>query len=191
LAGHETTATALTYECICLARYPDIQEKIYQEIQNTIGDNVPTIDDLSKLSYLDCFINETMRLHPAAPFLPTRVATKDFKYNNHVIPKDTIVGIHIAAVQKNPEFWPNPEKFDPDRFLPENRKGRHHYAFLPFSSGPRQCIGNVFSLIEQRLFLTRLIQKFRVLPPKNSPLHNDSLRFGFGEPVPICLEQRL
>jgi len=190
LAGHETTSSALTSECICLAKYPDIQEKIYQEIQNTIGNGTPSLDDLSKLSYLDNFIHEVMRLHPPVSFLPTRKASRDVQYNDQVIPKDTFVGLFISSIHKHPDFWPNPENFDPDRFLPENKKGRHHYAYLPFSLGPRQCIGNIFSLIEQRLFLTRLLQKFRVLPPKNSPLHSQPLRFGTEESVFINLELR-
>jgi len=192
LAGHETTASALSWACVCLARYQDIQEKLYREIETTIGTSPPTFEDLSKLSYLDCFISEVLRLYPPATFIPTREASADVKVGDQFIPKGSIVGIFIEAIHKHPDFWPEPEKFDPDRFLPENKKGRHHYAYLPFSLGPRQCIGNNFSLFEQRLFLTRLLQKFRVLPPKNSPLlaKDTPLSFAIG-PIPIRLEPRV
>jgi len=190
LAGHETTSTALTSACLCLAKYPDIQEKVYQEIQQTVGNEIPTLEDLSKLKYMECFISEVLRVHPPVPFLPTRVASRDVKVKDQMVPKGTTVGLFISMVHKHPDFWPNPEKFDPDRFLPENKKGRHHYAYVPFSLGPRQCIGNHFSLIEQHLFLTCLLQKFRVLPPKNSPLHDTPIRFGSTEPIQIHLEHR-
>jgi len=198
LAGHETTATALTWACICLGAYPEIQEKIYREIVEKLGkDKVPTFDDLSKLEYLECFINENLRLNPPVGLLPTRRATEDIRYKedsiNQVIPKDAIIGIFFRAIHTHPDHWENPEKFDPDRFLPDNRKGRHHFAFMPFSLGPRQCIGNNFSLVEQRLFLTRLLQKFEVKlakhskpHPVNEPIPPDSKEYR----VPIQLQVR-
>jgi cytochrome P450 len=197
IAGHETTATALSYAFICLSNYPTIQERIYQEVVKIVGpDTVPTLEDLDKLEYMDCFINEILRLHTPIKVLTTRVAIEDVPYNNQLIPKGSLVGIGIDAIHRNPKYWPDPEKFDPDRFLPENKKGRNHFAFLPFSLGPRQCIGNNFSLIEQRLFLVCLLQNFRVLPPHHSPPYDlkelrDPITIGFNKPVHIFLERRM
>jgi len=170
-----------------------MQDKIYREIVDKIGkDTVPTLDDLSKLEYMDCFINEYLRLHPPVSVLPTRQATEDIWYKDQLIPKDSIVGILFNAIQTHPDYWENPEKFDPERFSPENRKGRHHFAFMPFSLGPRQCIGNNFSLVEQRLFLTRLLQKFEVKLPKNSKPHdvNEPIPFNQDYPIFVHLQVR-
>jgi len=169
LAGHDTTSSALTWALNCLREYPDIQEKVYNEIQSVIGDKIPTHEDLDKLVYLDCFIQEVLRLHPPVSSLASRVATEDLKYKDKVIPKGTRVGIFFHIVQTNPEFWEDPLKFDPDRFKPENKKGRNHFMHLPFSAGLRQCIGTQFSLVEQRLFLTRLVQKYKVVDPVSTP----------------------
>jgi len=170
LAGHDTTSSALTGALNCLRAYPDIQEKVYNEILSVIGpDKIPTYEDLDKLVYLDCFIQEVLRLHAPVPSLTSRIATEDLKYKDKVIPKGTRIGIFFHVIQTNPEFWEDPTKFDPDRFKPENKKGRNHFMYLPFSAGLRQCIGTQFSLVEQRLYLTRLIQKYKIVDPVNSP----------------------
>uniref|UniRef100_A0A6B2LLR2 Cytochrome P450 n=1 Tax=Arcella intermedia TaxID=1963864 RepID=A0A6B2LLR2_9EUKA len=101
--------------------------------------------------------------------MTTRIASKDIPYKDQMIPKGTLVGIAVDAIHNHPDYWEHPERFDPTRFAPEMKKGRHKFAYLPFSLGQRQCIGNTFSEIEQRLFLVRLVQKFKVLPPKLLP----------------------
>jgi len=166
LAGHETTSTALVWACNCLREYPDIQEKLFREIESKLGlEKVPTEEDLSQLTYLDCFINEVLRLHPPVTVLGTREAVEDVPYKDQIIPKGARVGILFQALHTNPEYWEDPDRFDPDRFLPEKKKGRNHFIHIPFSSGLRQCIGTSFSLVEQRLFLSRLLQKYRVIDP--------------------------
>jgi cytochrome P450 len=193
IAGHETTASALIWGLNCLRLYPDIQEKLYEEIKNFIGeDRVPTEEELEKLVYLNTFINEVLRLHSPIPALNSREATEDVKYKEMIIPKGARVGIHFHSLHTNPEYWDDPEKFDPDRFLPENRKGRNHYLHIPFSAGLRQCIGNNFSLIEQRLFLTRLLQKYRIVDPINQkPFPADKfLRFGVRNDIFVRVVKR-
>jgi len=169
LAGHDTTAIALAWALNCLREYPDIQEKVYQEIHTTIGpDKIPSFEDLEKLVYLDLFIREVLRLHPPISNLLTRYAKEDLKYKDKIIPKGTRLGVFFPILQTNPDYWEDPLKFDPDRFLPENKKGRNHFIYLPFSAGPRECIGTQFSLVEQILFLARFIQKFKVVDPVNT-----------------------
>jgi len=193
LAGHDTTSTALTWALNCLRAYPDIQEKVYNEIQSVIGlDKIPTYEDLDKLTYLDCFIQEVLRLHPPVGSLASRVATEELKYKDKVIPKGTRIGIFFHIIQTNPEYWEDPLKFDPERFKPENKKGRNHFMYLPFSAGLRQCIGTQFSLVEQRLFLTRLVQKYKVVDPVNiAPFPmNDFVAFGKYNNVSVRFEPR-
>jgi len=169
VAGHETTAKALTGQINCLLHYQDIQEKLYQEIITTIGTKSPSLEDLNHLNYLDNFISECLRLYSPVTLIPTRHTTEDTQYKNMVIPKGTIMGISIRGIHDHPDYWPNPKVFDPDRFTHEQKKGRAKFAYMPFSLGLRQCIGNQFSLIEQKLFLVRLLQKYKVIPPKTLP----------------------
>jgi cytochrome P450 len=194
LAGHETTAVAFAWELNCLRNYPDIQEKLYEEIIRVIGeDTIPKEEDLVKLQYMDCFIDEVFRLHSPVGALATREASEDVKYKDMIIPKGTRVGINFYLLHRNPEHWDEPSKFDPERFRLENRKGRNHYLHVPFSIGPRQCIGNTFSLIEQKLFLTRFLQKYRVVEPKeNKPLSVDKDLNDGGKPnkVYVRIEKR-
>jgi len=168
LAGHETTAKALVSACICLATYQEIQEKIYLEIVDKIGkDTMPTYEQANLLTQLDNFIHELLRIHSPVTVLPNRIILEDIQYENYILPKGTTFGFHFDAIHKNPQYWPEPEVFDPDRFTPENRKGRDTFSYLPFGQGPRMCIGNNFSLTEQRLYIVRLLQNFKVLPPQH------------------------
>jgi cytochrome P450 len=193
VAGHETTTSALTYACNCLRAYPDIQEKLFREIESKIGlDKIPTEEDLNQLTYLDCFINEVSRLHPAVTALGTREATEDIQYKDQIIPKGAALGICFQAVHTNPEYWEDPQTFNPDRFLPENKKGRNRFLHIPFSAGPRQCIGTNFSLVEQRLFLTRLLQQYRIVDPVKKAIFpkTKNLIFGAKNELYIRLEKR-
>jgi len=168
IAGHETTATALSWGLYELALYPEIQEEISQEIISIFGrDRVPAMEDVDKSVKLNCFMNEVLRLHPPITLIPTRVATCDIQYKNYCIPKGTPIAINFMALHRHPAHWENPDKFDPKRFLPENSKSRHLFAYMPFSSGKRQCTGMHFSLTEQRLFYVLFLSKFRVGQPRD------------------------
>jgi len=193
LAGHETTARALVSELQYLRLYPDIQEKVYEEIHRVIGaDREPKESDLEKLVYLDTFINEVLRIRSPATIIRGRMATKDVAYKNMIIPKGSIVSLYFHINHTNPDIWEDPLKFDPERFNAENKKGRHHFMYVPFGAGLRQCIGNNFSLIEQRIFLIRLLQKYRVVNPKEmKPLPEDSMMvLGMGNKSCVRFENR-
>jgi len=195
IAGHETTTSALAMELNYLRIYPDIQQKIYEEIQQVVGNRTPTEEDLDKLVYLDTFINEVLRIRTPAPVLISRIATEDVKYKDMIIPKGTIVGIHYQMIQSNPLYWDEPEKFNPDRFSPENSKGRNRFLHIPFSAGPRQCIGNNFTLIEKRLFITRVLKKYRVVDPVDNETFPEDRYFAFLMPskniCPVRFEKRI
>eukprot|EP01124_Arcella_intermedia_P007670 TRINITY_DN14735_c0_g1_i1.p1 TRINITY_DN14735_c0_g1~~TRINITY_DN14735_c0_g1_i1.p1 ORF type:complete len:482 (+),score=95.71 TRINITY_DN14735_c0_g1_i1:41-1486(+) len=169
VAGHETTAMSLSWAVVELAARQDIQEKLYQVVM----DHYPTEPTFQSIldppAYLDGFIKENLRVHPPLPILPSRKASKDLHLAGQFVPSGTLIGLDIHGIHHNPNHWTNPEQFDPDRFLPERRKGQHKFAYLPFSMGPRQCLGKEFSEIEQCLLLVRLLREFKILPPQNHP----------------------
>jgi len=166
LAGHDTTSSALSWLVYELSRNQDIQERLYQQIISVAGERDPTYEEVHKMPYLDMVISESMRMHPPVTLIISRKATEEIHYNGVTIPKDHIVGFDINHIHHSPDIWENPESFDPERFSAERKKGMHRFAYLPFSLGPRQCIGNTFSLIEQHIFTIKLLQTFKVLPPQ-------------------------
>jgi len=168
IAGHETTATTLLWIIYELSQNQHVQEKLFQEIQNKIGNRNPDFDEIH-LEYLECVLSENLRLHSPLGIFPARVAITDLEYNGNIIPKGALLSVNVYSLHRNPEIWPDPDKFDPDRFSNENKKNRHRFAYIPFSAGTRQCIGMNFSLIEQRVFLIRLLQRFKILPSKVGP----------------------
>jgi len=181
-AGHETTASALSWAFNYLRIYPEIQQKIYEEINQVVGDRIPIEEDLEKCVYMDSFIQEVLRLRSPVSISSSRIATEDVKYKDMIIPKGSTVGIHFQMLHTNPIYWDEPEKFNPDRFSPANRKGRNHFLHIPFSAGTRQCIGNIFSLMEQKLFILRALQKYRVVNPINKAPFPEDNYFAFGKP---------
>jgi len=147
-----------------------------------VGDRTPTELDFEKLVYLDKFINEVLRLRSPASLVISRKANEDIKYKDITIPKGTLVGIYYQMIHSNPLYWDEPEKFNPDRFSRENRKGRNPFVYIPFSAGPRECIGTNFSLSEQRLFITRMLQRYRVVDPVDHQPFPEKNYFAFGLP---------
>ena len=132
------------------------QEEVRKEINDLLGTKTePSYNDLQELPYTERVIKEALRLYPSVPFI-ARLSSEDFvTHTGYSVPKDTIVNIHIYDLHRNPTLYPDPLKFDPDRFLPENCLDRHPFAYLPFSAGPRNCIGK----IHYRCFLLFQVQK--------------------------------
>lgn len=129
-----------------LANNPDCQEQIYDEINSVFSDpnEEPTIQKLNELRFLDRCIKESLRLYPSVAFI-SRSSEEDFVSSQNVtIPKGSVICIHIYDLHRNPDIYPEPEKFIPDRFLPENVQNRHPFAYIPFSAGPRNCIGKIW-----------------------------------------------
>ncbi|XP_067048364.1 cytochrome P450 4V2-like isoform X2 [Acropora muricata] len=159
--GHDTTAAAITWALYLLARHPEIQRKADEEVDNFFAHHPETLTvaDLKEFRYLDCIIKEAQRLFPSVPVLG-RTVTEDYNFNGYTAPKGTTVVAAIVALHRNPEVWPAPLQFDPDRFLPENSQGRHPFAFIPFSAGPRNCIGQRFALLEVKIVLSYILRNF-------------------------------
>lgn len=146
-----------------LAIHPDTQEKAYNEIVDVCGLDATYFDTnlISKLSYLDCIIKETMRLFPIASVL-ARVTTADVKLTTHTIPKGTNLVMIIDKTHRNPTFWgTSANQFDPERFFIENSINRHSYSFLPFSNGPKNCIGYKYAMISMKIQLCFLLMHFK------------------------------
>ncbi|XP_041971595.1 cytochrome P450 4C1-like isoform X2 [Aricia agestis] len=163
--GHDTTAAGLTYAILLLANHSDIQNKIVEELHGIFGndDRDATMDDLAAMKYLELCLKESMRLYPPVPFIMRQI-TQPCKLSNFEIPKNTLCSIHIYDLHRNEIMFPDPHKFNPERFLPENSVGRHNYAYIPFSAGPRNCIGQKFAMMEMKSSVSSILRNFELLP---------------------------
>ncbi|GFY77061.1 cytochrome P450 3A31 [Trichonephila inaurata madagascariensis] len=166
IAGYDTTGSTLAFATYMLALNQDVQEKAYQEIVEVLQDTNGelTYEAVQNMKYLDNIISETLRLFPPGIILE-RLAVADYKLGDTgiTIPKGMIVTIPAYAMQRDPENFPNPEKFDPNRFTPEERAKRDLYAYLPFGAGPRNCVGMRFALMEVKICLAYVIANFKII----------------------------
>ncbi|XP_039269454.2 cytochrome P450 4V2-like isoform X1 [Styela clava] len=162
--GHDTTAAGLSWSIQMIGSYPDVQKKIQAELDDVLGHspcrNI-TMEDLKKLQYLEMVTKECMRLFPPVPVIG-RVTSKECVMDGHTLPAGTNCILYTQAVNKNPNHWPDSESFDPERFNAENSVGRHPYAYLPFSAGPRNCIGQKFAMMEEKVVLAHLLREYSV-----------------------------
>ena len=153
LAGHETTANALTWTFVLLAQHPEVEARVVEEIQRVCGDRPPT--------YVGQVIDEAMRLYPPA-WVFERQAIHDVELGEYAIPRGTLVAISPWTLHRHPGHWPRPLRFDPERFSEAAKAARPRYTYLPFGGGPRQCIGTNFALIEAKLVLASLLARYRL-----------------------------
>ncbi|XP_015127504.1 cytochrome P450 4C1 [Diachasma alloeum] len=165
-AGHDTTGAALSFIALALAAHKDVQDKCREEVNEVLNGIPPrkiTISEVKSMHYLQQCIKESMRLYTVAPLIGRKIL-EDTKLKDYFLPRGTEVNIHIYDVHRDPNFWPNPNVFDPDRFSPERSKGRHPYSFLPFGLGPRDCVGAKFAMLEMRTILALLLTNFYFEP---------------------------
>jgi cytochrome P450 len=159
-AGHETTSLNLTWTLYALSQYPEVEAKLHAEIDRVLGDRPATFEDLPNLPYTEWVIKESMRLYP--PVWGTSRQTIDtVDIGGNTLAKNNVVLVNIYAVHRDERYFPQPHLFQPERFAPENEKNIPRYAYLPFGAGPRVCIGNSFAMMEARLVLASLVQRFR------------------------------
>ncbi|RXG54293.1 cytochrome P450 4V2, partial [Armadillidium vulgare] len=140
-AGHDTTAVGINWAIYLLGLHPEIQEKVYEELESIFGksDRPASSDDIREMKYLECCIKETLRILPSAPMF-TRHLTEDMTINGYEIPKGTDVVVVIYSLHRNPQHYSDPLSFQPERFFPEDSAKRNPYSYIPFSAGPRNCI---------------------------------------------------
>ena len=132
-AGHDTTSAAMTFTLLLLSHSQDVQQKLFEEIEEFVGDDM-TIDTFNKMPYLERVLKESLRLYPPAPII-LRTFTEDLQHNGELFKKGTSIDFFFYDLHRDPEYFPDPEKFDPDRFLPEACEKRHNFAYIPFSAG--------------------------------------------------------
>lgn len=160
IAGHETTANALTFTLHFLGRYPEIQQKIFDEIREIESHTDNVIEQLQKMTYTNAVLNESMRLYPPA-WITDRENVEDDSLAGFKIKKNTLIGISFYELHRNPKYWDNPDQFIPERFLGEQKKKSMQY-FYPFGAGPRMCIGTGFAIYEMCLAISQIVKKYEI-----------------------------
>jgi cytochrome P450 len=160
IAGHDTTATALAYALWALGRHPHLQERVVEEVAQ-LGDRELTPDDMSQLSYTIQVLHEALRLCPPGA-TGARIAMRDVEIDGYRVEAGTMLLFGIMSVQRDSLYWDSPLTFDPDRFSPENSKGRDRWQYLPFGGGPRSCIGDHFAMLEATLALATMVRRVEI-----------------------------
>lgn len=159
-AGHETTAVTLTWALYALSQAPHVEAQLHAELDTVLAGRLPTYEDLPKLPYTEKVIKEVMRLYPAA-WGVTRESIEPVSIGGYPVKPATLFMVNIYGIHRDARYWAQPETFDPERFSPENEKNIPRYAYFPFGAGPRVCIGNAFAMMEARLLLATLAQRYR------------------------------
>jgi|SRR6516164_1827785 len=190
LAGHETTASALSWTWWLLAQHPEVEEKLHAELQGVLGGRVPLMEDLPRLPYTGHVLTESMRLYPPA-WAMARMAIEDHEISGYPIPKGTGVAASQWVVHRDPRWYDEPEKFLPERWEGDLLKRIPRLAYFPFGAGSRQCIGNAFALMEATLTLATIARRFRFRLVKDHPvvpLASITLRPRYG--VKVIVDER-
>lgn len=162
--GHDTTAVGISWTLYSLGLHSNIQEKAYQELYEIFGDDQErpvTCDDMRKMKYLDCVIKESLRYYPPVPIIG-RSLQEETKIGDVTLPKNSVITVFIHSIHRDREIYSDPEIFNPERFYPENCKERHPFAYIPFSAGPRNCIGQRFALMEEKVVTANILRHFRI-----------------------------
>ncbi|KJH47394.1 unspecific monooxygenase [Dictyocaulus viviparus] len=169
--GHDTTSASINWFLHLMGAHPHIQEKVQREVDEVLGetDRTPTYEDLGSLKYLEACVKETLRLYPSVPLIARQVV-EDVKIRDHLLPAGTGVAVIPSMVHRDPNYWDDPEVFRPERFI--NGEIKHPYAYIPFSAGSRNCIGQRFALMEEKCILALLMRHLRV----RSLLRTDQMR---------------
>jgi cytochrome P450 len=157
IAGHDTSTALLAWTLHLLSIHPTAQAGVQGEIDNILNGRAPVIDNVGQLTYLDQVIKESLRLYPPI-HLGSRIAATGLEFQGYAIPAGTRVLYSIYLSHRHQGYWNDPDRFDPDRFLPEATRQRPPYLYLPFGGGPRNCIGTAFAQVEAKVVLARLLQ---------------------------------
>jgi len=169
LAGHETTANALSWTFYLLAQSPDVEARLHDEIDSVLGDRRATPDDTARLAYVRAVLAESMRLYPPA-WTVGRKPLEDVVLGGYRIPRDSLVLMSQWVVHRDPRWWPNPERFDPDRWLPDAQASRPRLAYFPFGAGTRVCIGEAFAWMEGIIVLATIAQRWQLRLVPDQPV---------------------
>jgi cytochrome P450 len=160
-AGHETTATSLSWIHYLLDRNPDARRKLRAEVDTVLGGRAPTNADLDRLIYTEQVINEALRLYSPIHSL-SRVALEDDTIGGYHIPAGATIYVSLYATHRLPSLWPDPDRFDPERFTPDNVQRRPRFAFIPFAAGHRNCVGASTAVVELKLAVAMIAQRYEL-----------------------------
>ena len=189
-AGHETTANALTFTFYLLSQHPAVEQALCDELQRVLGGRLPAATDVENLPYTRMVLSESMRLYPPAWALG-RESTAPCSISGYSVPAGSVVLLSQWVTHRDPRWWPEPLRFDPSRFSPDNRGERPRWAYFPFGGGSRQCIGESFAWMEAILVLATLAQRWRMIyldpaAPRLRPL----ITLRPAHPMPVQLSLR-
>lgn len=171
VAGYQTTMHSLSWTWCMLDQHPRVANKIFEEQCSVLEGKLPAMVDIKKLPYAVSVIQEILRLYPPVKVVAREVVDND-EINGFQIPSKSIVLISPYITQRNPSLWENPESFNPDRFVSNHSKGRPRYAYLPFSTGPRKCLGDNFAILEAVMILTMVSQLYRLKLVPGHPIEH-------------------
>ncbi|MBL8134620.1 MAG: cytochrome P450 [Anaerolineae bacterium] len=190
LAGHETTANAMNFLWVLLSQNPAVEARLHEELDAVLGGRAPTLDDLRLLPYTEMVVKEAMRLYPPA-YSFGRQAIRDTSIGGYAVPAGTAITVLNYRTHRSPKYWESPDQFQPERFSPEREGQIEKYAYVPFGGGPRICIGNSFAMMEARLMLATIAQRYRLRLSEGYQVRLDpliTLRPRGG--LPMLVEQR-
>jgi cytochrome P450 len=173
VAGHETTASTLNWMWYLMSQHPDVEERLANELRSLPGDRFPELEDLPKFPYARQILEECLRLYPAG-WLMTRRALNDDQFGDYFVPAGTEVYVSPYFIQRHPDLWDDPDRFNPDRFAPDQSQDRHRLAMLPFSAGPRNCIGEFLARIEMQIHLMMVAKQLRLRYVQTLPIELDA-----------------
>lgn len=171
VAGHETTASTLNFIWYLISQHPEVEQRLSDELNNVT--TVSAFDDLPRFLYTRQIIDEAMRLYPAG-WLTTWKALRDDRLGEYFVPAGTEIYVPPYFIQRHPKVWEEPERFNPDRFRPENSTRRHRLATIPFSAGPRNCVGALFARIEMQIHVMTIARYLRLRYIQSKPIELDA-----------------
>ncbi len=174
LAGHETTSNALAWTWRHLSLNPGARERLFEEVDTELGDRIPDMDDMDRLLWTRACVEEAMRIDSPV-WTVGRQALEEDEILGYRIPRNASVMVLIAMVHRDPEIWPNPEGYDPNRFLPENVKGRPRHAYMPFGAGRRVCVGSTFATVEATLLAAMMSRRLRFDLPRGTNVEAEAV----------------
>lgn len=165
LAGHDTTASTLSWALYLLDRHPEVGDRVRAEVDEVLGDRLPTFEDVHRLTYTSMVLQEVMRLYPAVWLLPRKALAED-EIGGYRVPAGADVVLCPYTLHRHPDFWEDPDRFDPERFAQGRAAGRHRYSYVPFGAGPRVCVGSSLGMLEATVVLAVLLRRLRLsIPP--------------------------
>ncbi|MEU8266527.1 cytochrome P450 [Sphaerisporangium sp. NPDC049002] len=166
IGGYETTSNSVAWLVYLVGQHPEVQERLHAEVDSVLGGRVPTFDDVPRLQYTRMIVDETLRLYTPA-WQTMRRANEEDEMGGYRIPAKSDIYLNMFTLHRHQDFWPSPHTFDPERFSPDQIAQRPRHAYIPFASGPRNCIGKHFALTELTLILAMIAQAYRVEIPED------------------------